>query len=183
MQIEADYRKWVDNNYFKVHAPLDGNHFTLAFGKDRSKKFRKMFSKFKIEKPQHVLYRRGPRCFEAEQSVISLPLLDATDARIRSLQAENDQLRARDKEKDARIFQLTQELQLLQEEVAQSRLAVNPVKNTVKFNVSRRSYWDVEKSARSSKRKKLKELFQNVAETLPPEFKPVEVCSNSKSVK
>lgn len=142
-----------------------------------------MFSKFKIEKLQHVLYRRGPRCFEAEQSVISLPLLEATDARIRSLLAENDQLRAERGQNRAYIFRLTQELQLLQEEVARSRLAVNPVKNTVKFNVSRKSYWDVEKSARSSKRKKLREYFQNVAETLPPEFKPVEVCSSSKSVK
>ena len=81
------------------------------------------------------------------------------------------------------MFQLTQELQLLREEVARSRLAVNPVKNTVKFNVSRKSYWDVEKSARSLKRKKLKEYCQSAAEILPAEFKPVEVCSNSKSVK
>jgi len=142
-----------------------------------------MFSKFKIEKPQHVLYRRGPRCFEAEMSVISLPLLEATDARIRSLLAENDQLRAELGQNRAHIFRLTQELQLLQEEVARSRLAVNPVKSTAKFYVSRKSYWDIEKSARSSKRKKLREYFQNAAETLPPEFKPVEVCSFSKSVK
>ena len=38
-------------------------------------------------------------------------------------------------------FQLRQELQLLRHEVAQSRLAVNPVTNTVKFNISRKSYW------------------------------------------
>ena len=52
----------IDINYFKVRAPLDGNHFTLAFGKDRSKMFRKMFSKFKIEKPQHVQFQinNGP---------------------------------------------------------------------------------------------------------------------------
>ena len=149
-----------------------------------------MFSKFKIEKPQHVLYRGGPRHFQAEQSIISLPLLEASDARIRNLLAENDQLRANNVMKDAElaqkraeVFQLTQELQLLREEVARSRLALNPVKNTVKFNVSRKSYWDVEKSARSLKRKKLKEYFQNAAEILPAEFKPVEVCSNSKSVK
>ena len=34
-----------------------------------------MFSKFKIEKAPYVLYKRGPRRFEVEQSAISLPLL------------------------------------------------------------------------------------------------------------
>ena len=86
-------------------------------------------------------------------------------------------------QKRAEAFQLTQELQLLREEVARSRLAVDPVKNTVKFIVSRKSYWDVDKSARSVKRKKLKKYFQNAADILPAEFKPVEVCSNSKYVK
>ena len=92
-----------------------------------------MFSKFKIEKPQNVLYRRGPRHFEAEHSIISLPLLEASDARIRNLLAQNDELRASNVIKDlelaqkrAEVFQLTQELQLLREEVARSRLAVDP---------------------------------------------------------
>ena len=72
-----------------------------------------MFSKFKIEKPQNVLYR--------------------SDARIRNLLAQNDELRASNVIKDlelaqkrAEVFQLTQELQLLREEVARSRLAVDP---------------------------------------------------------
>ena len=69
-----------------------------------------------------MLYRRGPRHFEAEQSIISLPLLEASDASIRNLLAENDQLRANNVMKDvelaqkrAEVFQLTQELQLLRE--------------------------------------------------------------------
>ena len=49
-----------------------------------------MFSKFKIEKPQNVLYTRGPRHFEAEHSIISLPLLEASDARIRNLLSQNE---------------------------------------------------------------------------------------------
>ena len=42
-----------------------------------------MLSKFKVDKPQaNVLYKRGPRHFEVEQSVLSLPLLEAYDQRI-----------------------------------------------------------------------------------------------------
>ena len=44
-----------------------------------------MFSKFKIEKAPNVLYKRGPRHFEVEQSGISLPLLEVYDRRIRHL--------------------------------------------------------------------------------------------------
>ena len=51
-----------------------------------------MFSKFKIEKAPNVLYERGPRHFEVEQSAISLPLLEAYDQHIRQLQAEVQQL-------------------------------------------------------------------------------------------
>ena len=132
-----------------------------------------MFSKFKIEKAPNVLYRRGPRHFEVEQSAISLPLLEAQEQRIRHLRAENEHLRA-EKMEDVKIiygqaaelaerrpevFQLRQELQLLRLEVAQSRLEVNPVKNTVKFNVSRKSYWDVDRAVRSLKRKKIGDYF------------------------
>ena len=63
-------------------------------------------------------------------------------------------------ERRPEVFQLRQELQLqLRLEVAQSRLEVNPVKNTVKFNVSRKSYWDVNRAARSLKRKKVGDYF------------------------
>ena len=41
--------------------------------------FYKMFSKFKIEKAPNVLYERGPRHFEVEQSPLSLPLLEVYD--------------------------------------------------------------------------------------------------------
>ena len=70
-------------------------------------------------------------------------------------------------ERRAEVFQLRQELQLLRDEVAQSRLAVNPVKNTMKFNVRRKSYWDVDRAARSLKRKKIKYYLRNAAEILP----------------
>ena len=134
--------------------------------------FYKMISKFKIEKAPNVLYKRGPRHFEVEQSPLSLPLLEVYDQQIRHLRAEAEQLRA-EKMEDAKIidsqatellqrraevFQLRQELQLLRDEVAQSRLAVNQVKKTVKFNVSRKSYWDVDRAARSLKRKKNRRL-------------------------
>ena len=62
-------------------------------------------------------------------------------------------------ERRPEVFQLRQELQLLRLEVAQSRLEVNPVKNTVKFNVSRKSYWDVDRAARSLKGKKVGDYF------------------------
>ena len=132
-----------------------------------------MFSKFKIEKAPNVLYRRGPRHFEVEQSAISLPLLEAQEQRIRHLRAENEHLRAEKiedikiiygqaaelAERRPEVFQLRQELQLLRFEVAQSRLEVDSVKNTVKFNVSRKSYWDVDRAARSLKRKKVGDYF------------------------
>ena len=134
-----------------------------------------MFSKFKIEK--------------VEQSAISLPLLEMYDQRIRHLRAENEQLQAEKmehvkiingqamelSERRAEVFQLRQELQLLRDEVAQSRLAVNPVKNAVKFNASRKSYWDVDRAARSLKRKKIRNYLRNAVEILPAEFKPIEV--------
>ena len=78
-------------------------------------------------------------------------------------------------ERKAEVFQLRQELQLLRNELAQSRLAVDPVKNAVKFNVSRKNYWDVDKSSRSMKRKKIREYLRNATEILPAEFKPIEV--------
>lgn len=146
-----------------------------------------MFSKFKIEKAPNVLYKRGPRHFEVEQSAISLPLLEAYDQHIRQLQAEVQQLRAENNGQAVELagrraenFQLRQELQLLREEVAQSRLAVDPVKNTVKFNVSRKSYWDVDRAARSLKRKKIGAFLRNAVEILPAEFKPIEVRIISK---
>ena len=125
-----------------------------------------MFSKFKIEKAPNVLCKCRPRHFEVEQSAISLPLLEAYDQRIHHLCTENEQLQA-EKMEDVKIingqaaelaerrtevFQLRQEIQFLRDEVAQSRLAVNPVKNNVKFNISRKSYW----AARSLKRKKIR---------------------------
>ena len=135
-----------------------------------------MFSKFKVDKPQaNVLYKRGPRHFEVEQSVLSLLLLEAYDQRIRHLHEIVSNQATELAERRAEVFQLRQELQLLRNELAQSRLAVDPVKNAVKFNVSRKNYWDVDKSSRSMKRKKIREYLRNATEILPAEFKPIEV--------
>ena len=152
-----------------------------------------MFSKFKIEKPSHVLYKHDARHFEAEQSanILSLPLVEAYDQQIRLMRAEIERLKAK-KSIDqaimqsqvteltlarAEAFQLRQEIQLLRDEVARSRPQVDPVKNRVKFNVTRKNFWDLGKSARSLKRKKIGEYFRNAAEKeLPMEFKPTEVC-------
>ena len=62
----------------------------------------------------------------------------------------------------AEVFQLRQELQLLRDKVAKSCLAVNQVKKTIKFNVSRKSYmyWDVDRAAWSFKRKKLETISE-----------------------
>ena len=62
----------------------DNNHFARVIRRDRRKK---SFLKFKIEKAPNVLYRRGPRHFEVEQSAIK-------EQCIRHLRAENEHLRA-----------------------------------------------------------------------------------------
>ena len=78
----------------------------------------------------------------------------------------------------AEAFQLRQEIQLLRDEVARSRLQVDPVKNRVKFKVTRKAFWELEKFARSLKRKKIGEYFRNAAENiLPAEFKPSELLT------
>lgn len=151
-----------------------------------------MFSKFKVEKPSHVLNKRGPRHFEEEKlaNILSLPLVEAYDQQIRLMRAEIERLKAKESIDQAIIqsqvteltlaraeaFQLRQEIQLLRDEVACSRLQVDPVKNRVKFNVTRKTFWELGKSARSFKRKKIGEFFRNAAEKkLPAEFKPTEV--------
>ena len=132
-----------------------------------------MFSKFKVDNPQaNVLYKRGPRHFDIEQSVLSLPLLEAYDQRIRHLHEIVSDQATELAERRADVFQLRQELQRLRNELAQSR---HPVKNAVKFNVSQKNYWDVDKSSRSMKRKKIREYLRNATEILPAEFKPIEV--------
>ena len=52
---------------------------------------------------------------------------------------------------------------------------MDPTKNSVKFNTSKKSYWEVDKSARSKKRKRIRDLVKNATEKLPVEFKSVEV--------
>ena len=142
-----------------------------------------------------MLYKRGARHFEAEKSsnILSLPIVESYDQQIRLMRAEIEQLKAmkaidqgtiQSQVTELRLakteaFQLRQEIQLLRDEVARSRLQVDPVKNRVKFNVTRKTFWELEKSSRSLKRKKIGEYFRNAAENiLPAEFKPSEVTSD-----
>ncbi|KAL9953844.1 hypothetical protein ACROYT_G041316 [Oculina patagonica] len=143
-----------------------------------------MFSKFKLQKPASVLYRRGPKRYEREHptEIISLPLLEQYDVAIRELRAENEQLKTQTTaqyqeliQARAEAFQLREELKLLRNEVAQSRLPVDRTKNSVKFNTSKKRFWECDKASRSQKRKKIRELALNAVEKLPAEFKPVEV--------
>ena len=143
-----------------------------------------MFSKFKLQKPANVLYRRGSQRYEREHptDIISVPLLEQYDLAIRELRVENEQLKSLTTAQyhelikaRAEAFQLREELTLLRNEVAQSRLPVDRTKNTVKFNTSKKSFWECDKASRSQKRKKIRELMLNAVEKLPTEFKPVEV--------
>ena len=76
----------------------------------------------------------------------------------------------------AEAFQLRQKIQLLRDEAELSGVQVDPVKNRVKSNVTRKTFWELEKSARSLKRKKIGEYLRKATEEkLPAEFKPIEV--------
>ena len=143
-----------------------------------------MFSKFKLAKPANVLYRRGPRPYEREHptDILSVPLLEHYDRTIQELRAENEQLKTQTTTQfhelmkaRAEAFELREQLKLLHDEVAQSRLPVDCTKNSVKFNTSKKSYWECDKTSRSQKRKKIRGLMLNAVEELPKEFKPVEV--------
>ena len=143
-----------------------------------------MFSKFKLAKPANVLYRRGPRPYEREHptDILSVPLLQHYDRAIQELRAENEQLKTQTTTQfhelmkaRAEAFELREQLKLLHDEVAQSRLLVDRTKNSVKFNTSKKSYWECDKASRSQKRKKIRGLMMNAVEKLPKEFKPVEV--------
>ncbi|PFX15854.1 hypothetical protein AWC38_SpisGene19907 [Stylophora pistillata] len=78
----------------------------------------------------------------------------------------------------AEAFQLREELTLLRNEVAQSRLPVDRTKNSFKFNSSKKNFWECDKASRSQKRKKIRELMLNAVEKLPTEFTPVEIKFN-----
>ena len=54
-----------------------------------------MFSKFKVEKPPNVLYKRGARHFEAEKSgnTLFLPIVETYDQQIRLMRAEIERLK------------------------------------------------------------------------------------------
>ena len=143
-----------------------------------------MFSKFKIVQPTNVLYSRGSKGFEREHptDILSVPLVGHYDRVIRALKEENEQLKNQTASQynelikaRAEAFQLREELKILRNEVAQSRLEVDRTRHRVKFNTSKRSFWECDKASRSQKRKKIRELTINAVEKLPAEFKPVEV--------
>ena len=143
-----------------------------------------MFSKFKLQKPANVPYRRGSKPYEREHRTdfISVPLLEQYDLVIRELRTENEHLKSLMTEQHhelikarAEAFQLREELTLLRNEVAQSRLPVDRTKNSFKFNSSKKNFWECDKASRSQKRKKIRELMLNAVEKLPTEFTPVEV--------
>ena len=75
----------------------------------------------------------------------------------------------------AEAFELREQLKLLHDEIAQSRLLVDRTKNSVMFNTSKKSYWECDKASRSQKRKKIRGLMLNAVEKLPKEFKSVKV--------
>ena len=54
-----------------------------------------MFSKFKVEKPPNVLYKRGARHFETEKSgnILFLPNVETYDQQIRLMRAEIERLK------------------------------------------------------------------------------------------
>ena len=141
-----------------------------------------MFSKFKLQKLANVLYRRGSKNYEREHptDIISVPLLEHYDLAIRELRTENEQLKSLTTAQyheltkaRAEAFQLREELTLLRDEVAQSRLPVDRTKNAVKFNTSKKNFWECDKASRSQKRKKIRELTLNAVEKLPTEFKQI----------
>ena len=145
-----------------------------------------MFSKFKVEKPSHVFCRRGSR--QRLTNILSLPLVEAYDQQICLMRAKTEQLNEKISIDQAiiqsqvtellvaraEVFQLRQEVQRLRDELARSRVQEDPVKKKVKFNESS-SFWELDKSSRSLKKKKIGEYLRDAADKLPTEFKPTEV--------
>ena len=132
-----------------------------------------------------ILRRRSQPTYSPSHSVV-----EAYDQQIRLMLAEIKRLKAKESIDQAIIqsqeteltlarveaFQLRQEIQLLRDKAELSGLQLDPVKNRVKFNVTRKTFWELEKSARSFKKKKIGEYLRNAAEEkLPAEFKPTEV--------
>jgi len=105
-----------------------------------------MFSEFKLAQLTNLLYRRGSRPYEREHptDIISVPLLENDDRAIQELRAENELLKTQNTTQfhertnaRAEAFELREQLKLLHEEVAQSRLLVDRTRNSVKFNTSK----------------------------------------------
>ena len=103
----------------------------------------KMFSKFKVEKPSHVLYKRGARHFEAEKSgnILFLSIVEIYHQQIGLMRAKIERLKTM-KSIDqpiiqsqvteltfarAEALQLRQELQL-QSDCVKEEVKKNPVR-------------------------------------------------------
>ena len=80
-----------------------------------------LFSKFKVEKPSHVLYKRGARHFEAEKSanILSLPIAEAYDQQIGLMHAEIERLKTMESIDQAIIQSQVTELTLARAEAFQ----------------------------------------------------------------
>ena len=89
-----------------------------------------MFSKFKVEKPSHVLYKRGARHFEAEKSfnILSLPIVESYDQQIRLMRTEIEQLKAMKSIGQGIIQSHVTELRLARTEAFQLRQEVQLLK-------------------------------------------------------
>ena len=82
--------------------------------------------------------------------------LNIVTVSVQELRAENEQLKTQTTTQfhelmkaRAEAFELREQLKLLHDEVAQSRLPVDRTKNSVKFNTSKKSYWECDKTSRS----------------------------------
>ena len=82
-----------------------------------------MFSKFKVEKPSNVLYKRGARHFEAEKSgnILFLPIVETYDQQIRLMRAEIERLKTMKSIDQAIIQSEVTELKLARAEALQLR--------------------------------------------------------------
>jgi len=133
-----------------------------------------MFSKFKLEKPSHVSYKRYPRHFENSANILSLPLIEAYRQQICMMRAEMERLKAKESIHEAiiqsqgteltiaraEVFQLRQEIQLLLDEAELSALRMDPIRNRVKFNITKKPSRNWRSLQGRSKGKRLASTFK-----------------------
>ena len=81
----------------------------------------KMFSKFMVEKPSNVLYKRGAKHFEVEKSgnILFLPIVETYEQQIYLMRAEIEQLKTMKSIDQAIIQSQVTELTLARAEALQ----------------------------------------------------------------